>query len=219
MQVAAVGARPPAEVARAGARSARRAKLSAQNIAFSAVARRGDHARSRICQGGGYLDGPRRPDSGLATARMLAHITYLSTESMRRKFDRARRDAEASPMTFAGDFEVEHYLDHQGESFRAALRRAHLPLPEPHDGLLRSVRRSGARPATRRAASARAFCRSPSTPTGASAASTRAALADALRARRRRRRATSRSSHRGGTTRSCSTYPEYHAALARFLQA
>ena len=49
---------------------------------------------------------------------MMAHITYLSDESMRRKFDRARRSAGA-PMTLASDFEVEHYLDHQAEIFLA----------------------------------------------------------------------------------------------------
>ena len=36
---------------------------------------------------------------------------------MRLKFDRARRDGAGAPMTFQSDFEVEHYLDHQGESF------------------------------------------------------------------------------------------------------
>ena len=68
-------------------------------------------------QNGDYLDGPRRPNRGLAVARRLGHITYLSPESMRRKFDRERHDGEDAPMTFADDFEVERYLDHQGESF------------------------------------------------------------------------------------------------------
>jgi homoserine O-acetyltransferase len=47
----------------------------------------------------------------------VGHITYLSTESMRRKFDRRRRGGSEAPMTMSNDFEVEHYLDHQGESF------------------------------------------------------------------------------------------------------
>ena len=66
---------------------------------------------------GDYLDGPRRPDNGLALARKLGHITYLSVESMRRKFDRERRGGPEQPMTLASDFEVEHYLEHQGEIF------------------------------------------------------------------------------------------------------
>jgi homoserine O-acetyltransferase/O-succinyltransferase len=48
---------------------------------------------------------------------MMAHITYLSEEGMRRKFDRARR--KGGPMTMDSDFEVEHYLDHQAAIFLA----------------------------------------------------------------------------------------------------
>jgi len=91
------------------------AKLSAQNIAFSAVARAAITSDPDF-GGGDYPGTGRGPERGLAVARMTAHITYLSEESMRRKFDRARR-APAAPMTFADDFEVEHYLDHQGQSF------------------------------------------------------------------------------------------------------
>ena len=68
-------------------------------------------------QGGDYLDGSRRPMRGLSLARKVGHITYLSSESMRRKFDRKRRDGSKAPMTMSNDFEVEHYLDHQGEAF------------------------------------------------------------------------------------------------------
>ncbi len=92
------------------------ARLNAQNIALTAVARAAI-MNDPDFQNGDYLDGPRRPDNGLSLARKLGHITYLSVESMRRKFDRARRGAPGEPMTFASDFEVEHYLDHQGESF------------------------------------------------------------------------------------------------------
>ncbi len=91
------------------------AKLSAQNIAFSAVARAAITSDPDF-GGGDYPGTGRGPERGLAVARMTAHITYLSEESMRRKFDRARR-APGAPMTFADDFEVEHYLDHQGQSF------------------------------------------------------------------------------------------------------
>jgi len=90
-------------------------KLSAQNIAFSAVARTAI-MRDPGFAGGSYLETGERPDVGLATARMMAHITYLSEESMRRKFDRTRRVPDRE-MTLDEDFEVEHYLTHQGESF------------------------------------------------------------------------------------------------------
>jgi homoserine O-acetyltransferase len=92
------------------------ARLNAQNIALTAVARAAIMSDPDF-QEGDYLDGPRRPRRGLSVARKLGHITYLSTESMRRKFDRARRGGAGAPMTMSSDFEVEHYLDHQGESF------------------------------------------------------------------------------------------------------
>jgi len=78
------------------------AKLSAQNIGFSKAARAAISA-----------DG----HDGMAFARMMAHITYLSEQGMELKFGRERR--AAGPMTMASDFEVEHYLDHQAEIFLA----------------------------------------------------------------------------------------------------
>ena len=92
------------------------ARLSAQNIALTAVARAAIMSDPDF-QEGNYLDGPRRPHRGLSVAREIGHITYLSTESMRRKFDRRRRAGADAPMTMSSDFEVEHYLDHQGQSF------------------------------------------------------------------------------------------------------
>jgi homoserine O-acetyltransferase len=91
------------------------ARLGAQNIALTAIARDAIMGDPDFCEGD-YLDGPRRPHHGLSVARKLGHVTYLSVESMRRKFDRKRRDP-AAPMTLESDFEVEHYLDYQGENF------------------------------------------------------------------------------------------------------
>jgi homoserine O-acetyltransferase len=93
------------------------AELSPMNIAFSTVAREAI-LRDPSFRGGAYHDHPRGPDIGLAVARMLAHITYLSEESFARKFGRARRDEDAPP-GLGPDFEVEHYLHHQGEVFLA----------------------------------------------------------------------------------------------------
>ena len=92
------------------------ARLNALNIALTAVARSAIMSDPDF-QDGDYLDSPRRPDRGLSLARKLGHITYLSGESMRRKFDRARRGGPPAAMTMSNDFEIEHYLDHQGESF------------------------------------------------------------------------------------------------------
>ena len=89
------------------------ARLTAQNIAFSAVARAAITSDEHF-NGGDYYAGPR-PDVGLAIARQLAHITYVSEEALERKFGRARRTA--GPVGLGVDFEVESYLDHQGARF------------------------------------------------------------------------------------------------------
>jgi homoserine O-acetyltransferase len=91
------------------------ARLSAQNIAFSAVAREAI-MRDPDFAGGDYYDNAR-PDRGLALARMIGHITYLSEESMREKFGRRIQDADVPRYGFDVDFEVESYLQYQGQSF------------------------------------------------------------------------------------------------------
>ena len=58
------------------------------------------------------------PRVGLAIARMMAHITYLSDAGMDRKFGRRKRGtAGGEAYTFDPQFEVESYLRHQGQSF------------------------------------------------------------------------------------------------------
>ncbi len=91
-------------------------RLSAQNIAFSAVAREAI-MRDPDFAGGRYLEGDRAPDLGLAIARMMAHITYLSDEAFTSKFDRRLQNGDTPAMGFGIDFQVESYLRHQGESF------------------------------------------------------------------------------------------------------
>jgi len=91
------------------------AELSAMNIAFSTVAREAI-MRDPGFQGGSYHESGTGPNIGLAVARMMAHITYLSEESFARKFGRRRRVEGAEP-GLGPDFEVEHYLHHQGASF------------------------------------------------------------------------------------------------------
>jgi len=91
-------------------------RLSAQNIAFSAVAREAI-VRDPDFAGGDYYQRDRRPDAGLALARMIGHITYLSEESMREKFGRRIQDAPEPRYGFDVDFEVESYLHYQGQSF------------------------------------------------------------------------------------------------------
>ncbi len=72
--------------------------------------------RATDFQQGNYY-GTEGPSQGLAIARMLAHITYLSDESMRLKFGRNLRSADALKYDFDSEFAVETYLDYQGEQF------------------------------------------------------------------------------------------------------
>ncbi len=91
------------------------ARHSAQNIAFHEVGRQAVMADPRW-NGGAYYDG-EPPASGLAVARMAAHITYLSEEGLTEKFGRKLQAREAKTFGFDADFQVESYLRHQGLSF------------------------------------------------------------------------------------------------------
>lgn len=92
------------------------ARLTAQNIAFSAVARAAIMEDVNF-HGGDYYEHGVRPDRGLSLARRIAHITYLSEQSMRQKFGRRLQHGDAPHRGFGVDFAVESYLEHQGESF------------------------------------------------------------------------------------------------------
>ena len=90
-------------------------KHSPMQIAFNEVGRLAIMSDPNW-KGGNYYGGPG-PDNGLAVARMIGHITYLSDESMHEKFGRRLRDKTALGYDFTMDFEVESYLRHQGEVF------------------------------------------------------------------------------------------------------
>jgi homoserine O-acetyltransferase/O-succinyltransferase len=90
-------------------------KHSPMQIAFNEVGRLAIMSDPNW-RGGAYYGGPG-PDNGLAVARMIGHITYLSDESMHEKFGRRLRDKTALGYDFTMDFEVESYLRHQGEVF------------------------------------------------------------------------------------------------------
>ena len=88
---------------------------SALAIAFNEVARQAIMADPNW-NNGNYYDGPR-PNLGLALARMVGHVTYLSDEAMRRKFGRRLQDKDDFSFNFAADFQVESYLRYQGQKF------------------------------------------------------------------------------------------------------
>ncbi len=90
---------------------------NAQSIAFSEVSRQAI-MRDPLFHGGDYTaQNSPGPKNGLAVARMLSHITYLSDHSMRKKFGRRLRGKENFDLTFDVEFEVESYLRYQGAKF------------------------------------------------------------------------------------------------------
>ncbi|HOW27103.1 MAG TPA: homoserine O-acetyltransferase [Elusimicrobiota bacterium] len=91
-------------------------KHSPRQIAFDEVGRQAIMADPNW-KSGAYYDGPP-PAQGLAVARMLGHITYMSDISMAEKFGRKKKSAnEDGPFKFTAEFEVEGYLLYRGESF------------------------------------------------------------------------------------------------------
>ena len=87
---------------------------SPQQIAFNEIARRAVMSDPHW-RGGDYYDG-ERPRAGLAVARMIGHVTYLSDRGMHRKFGRRLR-GHGLQYGLGNEFEVETYLDHQGRAF------------------------------------------------------------------------------------------------------
>ncbi|MCD4685663.1 MAG: homoserine O-acetyltransferase [Anaerolineae bacterium] len=91
-------------------------RTSTQQIAFNETGRQAIYA-DPCWNGGNYYGGPA-PSGGLAVARMVAHITYMSETSMERKFGRDLQTADTVPYTLhQPEFTVESYLAYQGRKF------------------------------------------------------------------------------------------------------
>ncbi|UJX40978.1 homoserine O-acetyltransferase [Desulfovibrio sp. JY] len=115
MQVLEWAVRYP-DMVRAAVPLATTTKHSALAIAFNEVARQAIMADPKWNCGDYYEGG--KPGHGLAVARMIGHITYLSDEAMRQKFDRRLQDrCEISFAFDVADFQVESYLRYQGQKF------------------------------------------------------------------------------------------------------
>ncbi len=89
-------------------------KHTPQQIAFNEVGRQAVMADPNW-KGGNYYGGPV-PAKGLAVARMIGHITYMSDTSMAEKFGRRIRQ-EKEPFKFSAEFEVEGYLRYRSDNF------------------------------------------------------------------------------------------------------
>ncbi len=92
------------------------ARHSAQNIAFHEVGRQAIMA-DPDWRGGAYFEADTTPRRGLAVARMLAHITYLSEPALHDKFGRELQTRKGFGFSFDPEFQVESYLQHQGSTF------------------------------------------------------------------------------------------------------
>ena len=92
-------------------------KLTAQNIAFNEIARKAIKSDTDFCDGN-YLQENKIPHQGLALARMIGHVTYLSDELMGQKFGRALKAGDLlQGKTDPVEFQIESYLNYQGDKF------------------------------------------------------------------------------------------------------
>ena len=89
---------------------------SAQNIALNELARQAIMA-DPVWDKGRYLKKNVQPKNGLAVARMVGHISYLSEKGMQEKFGRKLQEKADYEFSFDADFQVESYLRHQGFTF------------------------------------------------------------------------------------------------------
>ena len=89
---------------------------SAQNIALNELARQAIMA-DPVWEKGKYYKKNIQPKNGLAVARMVGHISYLSEKGMQEKFGRKLQEKADYEFSFDADFQVESYLRHQGFAF------------------------------------------------------------------------------------------------------
>lgn len=88
---------------------------TAQQIALHEVARQAIMSDPDWHNGDYYGKGV--PSRGMAVARMIGHITYMSEKSMEEKFGRKLISKERLGYDFSHDFEVENYLKYRSDSF------------------------------------------------------------------------------------------------------
>ena len=91
--------------------------LTAQNIAFNEIARQAIFSDPDWC-GGDYIDANTAPEKGMALARMVGHLTYMSADNMSARFGRELRQGSFDPDDDEQPiFQVESYLRYQGSQF------------------------------------------------------------------------------------------------------
>jgi homoserine O-acetyltransferase len=91
--------------------------LTAQNIAFNEIARQAIFSDPEW-QDGNYLEAGSSPAQGMALARMVGHLTYMSADKMTDRFGRELRQGSFDPQDDEEPvFQVESYLRYQGSQF------------------------------------------------------------------------------------------------------
>ncbi|KAB8142700.1 homoserine O-acetyltransferase [Chloroflexia bacterium SDU3-3] len=91
------------------------ARSSPQAIAWNSIGRRAIMSDLRWRNGSYY--GHEGPVDGLAVARMLGHVTYLSDQAFEAKFGREYQDGFGPRFSLESEFAVESYLEYQGAMF------------------------------------------------------------------------------------------------------
>jgi homoserine O-acetyltransferase len=91
-------------------------RLNTQALAFDVVGRNAI-LRDPHFHGGQYYGHEHGPEVGLALARMIGHITYLSPEAMKAKFEADRLHPRELATEFEKKFSVGSYLGYQGAKF------------------------------------------------------------------------------------------------------
>lgn len=94
------------------------ARHSAQNISLHEIGRQAIVGDPQW-HDGFYANHEQSPQHGLAVARMMAHVSYLSESALHRKFGRNLQNRDSISYGFGADFQVESYLRHQGSNFVA----------------------------------------------------------------------------------------------------
>lgn len=91
-------------------------RLTSQALGFDVIARNAIQTDPHFADGQ-YYEQLDRPDTGLAIARMLGHVTYLSSQAMEEKFESDRHDPRQVASAFEQAFSVGSYLAYQGQKF------------------------------------------------------------------------------------------------------
>jgi homoserine O-acetyltransferase len=84
-------------------------------VAWNAIGRRAIMSDPNWRRGHYY--GSEPPLHGLATARKIGHITYLSEPSLEARFGRDFQESSGPRFSLEQEFEIESYLEYQGDSF------------------------------------------------------------------------------------------------------